>query len=102
MCIRDSNIIGQICNYFNRLPPVLFFRKVSQIQFQDILMYHCHLIPVVQRILQDGDQIAVNLHSADLPGGISQILGQSPYTRPYLNHKIILCYFCLLYTSRCV
>ena len=80
----------QIRNHLHRLTAVFLICDLFDIRFQDIVIDHGNIIPVLQRILKDRDQRTIDLHSSHLSGSLRKILGHSSDTRTDLQYKIIL------------
>ena len=81
---RSRNVIRQICHYFDRFPLIFFPRQLCDIHFQDILIDHCHVVIILQCILQNRNQAFINFHCADFPRRACQILRHSTDPRSYL------------------
>ena len=88
---RCGNVVRKIRNNLDGLSAVFLLRQRRNIHFQDILIDHSHIIPVLKRvILQNRNQCFINLHSHNFPGGLRQILGHSSNTRSNFQNEIIL------------
>ena len=59
---RRSNIIGQICNNFDRSALILFFYQLSDINFEHVFVDHTYIVIAVKRIFQNRDQSSVDLY----------------------------------------
>ena len=87
---RRRNIVRQIGHHLDGPSAVFLPGQRGYIHLQYILADHVYIIIFCQRVLQNRNQIAVDLHRCDLSGSLGQILGHGADTRPDLQHKIFL------------
>ena len=69
-------------------------RKFCDIQFQHIFIDHRYVVILCQRLGEDRDQIAVDLHCHNFSCRLRQILCHRSDTRTDLQHTVIFCDLC--------
>ena len=79
---RCCDVVGQICHYLDRQVWILKLCYVlGQINLENILIDHCHIVKIAQSIRQNRHQPIINLKGHDLHGTFGQKFRQSPNTR---------------------
>ena len=83
---RRRNVVGQVCYYLDRQIRIFKLCHVlSQINLENILIDHGHIVKIAQSIRQNRHQTIINLKSHDLGGTFRQKFCQRPNTRPNLD-----------------
>ena len=83
---RRRDIVGQVRYYLDRQIWILKLCYVlSQINLENILINHCHIVKIAQSIRQNGHQPVINLKGHDFGGTFRQKLRQSPNTGTNLD-----------------
>ena len=91
---RCGDIIWKICHYFDRSALIVFIRKFRNVQFQDIFIDHGYIFVICQRLREDRNQVAVDLHCHNFSGCLCQILRHRSDTRSDFQYTVILCDIC--------